>query len=218
MAQISMPESFFSSVKFELHRYMSANMLKGGRTQVMEQAEPRWMATFTTGRLNESRRRIWSGFWASLRGGLNELLAFDPSQDYPYNYPNFDSVVRSGGGSFTTGIAGVTAISANSVSVGGGGAGLLPANFALIPGDRFALVEGNNLGLYVLTEYHTANSGGQVILANFEPKILTNIFTTAAQAHFWRPRCVMIPDPNSWDMTITPDSPPATFSAIQKLF
>lgn len=214
-----MPESFFSSVKFDLHRYMSGNMLKGGRTQTMEQAEPRWMADFTTGRLDETRRRLWSGFWVSLRGGLRDFVAYDPSRDYPLAYASFNSMVRAGGGSFTSGQAGVTAISPQSITIGGGASGLLPANFQLAIGDRFSLVLGDRYSLHELTATATGNAGGVITIASFEPRILTNIFTTSSVAVFFRPACVMTPDPVSWDLrTSAEEPPPVSFTGIQKLY
>jgi hypothetical protein len=221
-APIDMPENFFQSAKFDLHEYVSGNMLKGGRTQVVQQAEPRWVADFTTGLLDETKMRKWRSFVAKLRGGRREFLAYDPAQEFPLAYPGgLSALTRAGGGSFTSGQVGVTAISETSITLGSGAGGAaFPASFQISEGDVFGLVNGTIYGRYVVTGGpFTASGGGSMTINSFEPRILTTLFTTGATAVFWRPGCAMTIDPTSWDFKPTGGTMvPASFTGIQRLY
>lgn len=194
---------------------MSTNQLVGGRTQVAQQAEPRWVAEYTTAQLSLGlQHRSWRAFWARMRGGLTPFLGYDPTQEFPAQYPNgFGGMTRAGGGSFD-GTATLTGISATQIALSG-----LPASFIFKEGDHIELRQTNDLrGLYIIISNVTAAAGGTVTLT-VEPQILITLFTVAAVANINRPSCVMVPIPESWSYAPTADSfPGASFQAIQRIY
>lgn len=217
-----MPENFFQSAKFDLKEYVSGNMLKGGRTQVVQQAEPRWVAEFTTGLLDETRMRQWRSFIAQLRGGRKDFLAYDPAQEFPLSYPSgMLSMTRASGGAFSDGRVGIQAISETSITLGSGtGGGSFPAGFIIMNGDVFGLISGNTYGRYVVTNGpFVVNGSGLIVINSFEPRILTTLFTTSSTSVWWRPACAMTIDPESWSFQPQGGTTvPASFSGIQRLY
>jgi hypothetical protein len=148
-----------------------------------------------------------------MKGGLIPFLAYDPAQEYPYNFPNgFAGINRAVGGAFL-GSANVTGLTANTIGLSG-----LPAVFTLVEGDYISLVQSTETyGLFQVAADVSSSSG--FMTATVEPTIKTTIFTTGSYANFVRPACVMIPIPESW--SYEPDSmsfPGATWEAIQKPF
>jgi hypothetical protein len=148
-----------------------------------------------------------------MKGGLIPFLAYDPAQEYPYNFPNgFAGINRAVGGAFL-GSANVTGLTANTIGLSG-----LPAVFTLVEGDYISLVQSTEIyGLFQVAADVSSSSG--FMTATVEPTIKTTIFTTGSYANFVRPACVMIPIAESW--SYEPDSmsfPGATWEAIQKPF
>lgn len=215
-APIPFPYTLFASVSFNLGRYTSQNRLYGGVTQVREQAEARWMGTFTTVPLDPAEMRAWRAFWDSLRGGLRGFVAHDEAQPYPLAYPNgFGGLTRAGGGAFD-GTATFAPVGGNQFSASLSG---LPAGFALAAGDMLELRQNNETrGLYRILSAVTASGGGAAAVT-VEPRINPALFTGAALARFERPSCIMTPDPASWSYTaVGGQMSPATFTGIQQIF
>lgn len=202
------------TIEFEIARAVSKNMLYGGLTQVREMGEPRWRATFTYAPMKRAEFQALQAWLDSLRGGMRTFLAHDALKSYPVSYRGgFGGLTRAVGGVFD-GTASVTGFAgADSFSVAA-----LPAGFVLRAGDMVGLVQGGNRGLYRILEDVTATAGGAATLT-VEPRIVPGLFTTAAQATFVRPACLMTLDPDSISASRTAMiRSPISFSGIQKVY
>lgn len=204
------PAHLFRDVSFDVKRFVFANSLHGGQTQVREAAEPRWMLSVSTVELNREMAQPWTSWAASMRGGMKTFHAYHPEKQYPLNYRTGWGGLTVGGSPFN-GTGDVTALTASTVALA-----LLPANFALRAGDMIGLVEGANRGLYEIVEDMTA-SGAGVGTVTVEPNILTSIFTAAAVAYFYRPTCIMNLIADSFAAPRSSRPQPVSFSAMQKL-
>jgi hypothetical protein len=208
---VAFPEGLFTVASFDLKRYVAQNHLAGGKTQEKELAEPRWLGRFTTGKMTPARIRAWRAFWDDMEAGRG-FLAHDPAQAYPLAYPaGFGALARAGGGAFD-GTGDVTALTATTIAIA-----TLPAGFSLVRGDLVGLKQGDLYALHRIMAAAVANNAGEIALT-VKPKVLTNVFTTAAIANFARPPCVMLPDRSSWSFAAQAGSrAPVSFAGIQRL-
>lgn len=198
---------------FEIRRFMSSNQLYGGTTQVREMAESRWGAEFTYAPMGRAQFQTLQAWLDSQRGGLRTFLAHDPLKPYPVSYTKAAmlALARAGGGAFD-GTATLTALSASGFTLAG-----LPNGFLLKAGDHVGLIQSGRYGVFRILEDVTATPGGAAALT-VEPRVPTNLFTTAASATLVRPSCSMILDPASSPSSRTAGSrAPISFSGIQSL-
>lgn len=192
------------TIDFKIARYVSTNLLYGGKTQVREQAEPRWMATFSYAPMPRTEFQALQSWLDSLRGGLRDFYAFDPLKSLPVNYRS--SGLPGGFGGTGT----VSSVTVNGFTVSG-----LPSGFVLKAGDMVGLEEGAKRGLYRITEDAT----GASVALTVEPRVNTTLFSSAAVARVVRPVCVMTLDGESIsDQRTAQIRNPITFSAIQKVY
>lgn len=197
-----------ASGDLQLVRSMNINRRRGGRVQVSERADPRWRLEWTSVNLGRASFQEVEAFLESLRGGLNDFLAYKWERPYPVNYPNgFAGETRQGGGAFD-GTGNVDAVTATSVTISN-----LPSAFDLLPGDMVGLVEAGNYSLHLVMEAATAVAG--VVTLSVEPHIKTNIFSSAATANFDRPKCKMMLEDYSGPRGLAPS--PVSVSAIQRI-
>ncbi len=210
-----LPVIGMSSIRFELRRFMAQNQLAGGATDVIDLAESRWWAEFTTRPMRRRDAQAFAAWFNSLRGGLEDFLGYDMSRCFPIEYASgFAGINRAAGGAFP-GTATVTARTGHTLSLSG-----LPANFQLRAGDLVGLTQTVGgvvqYGLHEIQEDVTGDAGGAATLT-VEPAILTNVFTTAAQANFAKPKCRMTIDQNSRSFVVQINLDPFSFSGIQKV-
>ena len=204
VAPVSIPYNHFSTVSYDLRRYMAQNALYGGTTQVMDLGEPRWVAQYRTALLSETQRRAFKLFWDTMKGGLVPFLGYDPSQAVPLAYA--DTGFPAG----FNGFAGISAINPGGFTMFG-----LPAGFVLTAGDLVELAQGDNHALYRIT---SASGPSTTVAVTVIPNVRTDIYTSPT-ANVLRPACSMVVDPGSWSHAAEAGTlTPAAFSAIQKVY
>jgi hypothetical protein len=203
VAPLVIPYNHFATVSYDLRRYMAHNALYGGGTQVMELAEPRWVANYRTALLSEQQRREFKLFWDRMKGGQVPFLGYDPSQPVPlaYHYTGLPSGFP--------GITNISALHADGFTMYG-----LPNPFTLTPGDLVELFQGDNHAVFRVV---TATVPSTDIALTVIPRVPLDIFT-APFGNVLRPACNMIVDPGSWSHAAEAGTlTPASFSAIQKI-
>ncbi len=191
----ALPATRFARSNFQLQRYNSVNLIEGGATEGFDVADPRWRGLFLSRPVAEPDIGVWEAWGESLDGVMKRFLGYDTKRPFPRSYPNgFAGVNRAGGGAFD-GTATVTALTASTIGLSG-----LPANMPLKVGDVVSLVQSAKYGRFRILEDVTGSAGG-VATVTVRPFVLTNIFTTAAQANFDKPKAEMIVEPGSWDIS-----------------
>jgi hypothetical protein len=208
-----LPATKFSTSHFQPVRFDSVNLLEGGATEGFETADPRWRALYVSRPIALDDIGTWESWNESLDGVLKRFLGYDTKRPFPRSYrPNgFTGINRAGGGAFN-GTATVTALTASTIALS-----TLPANFALKVGDVVGLVQSGKYARYRILEDVTGSAGG-VATVTVRPFVLTNIFTTAATANFDKPKCEMIVEPGSWDISPEGIFCRASWSGLQVLY
>lgn len=186
----------------------SARGLVVNRTQTID---PAWRAVITSGLLENEMRSIWSAWKKSLRG-LKTFVAYDLQRPTPRAYP-----AATAPGQISAGWSGTATVTAVGAVGAAGALGLsgLPSGYQAKVGDRVGLEQGGRYGYYEILEDNTA-AGGAIVLT-VAPFLHTTVFTTAAVARLWRPKCQFVLDWNTWRETTVPDPTPVSFKAIQVL-
>ncbi len=183
---------------------------KGTVINLSQVNDPVWKGTFETGLLSVAEQAVWSSWRKSLRGGLKTFLAYDVRRQTPLAYPT---------AKLPTDISGAWDGNAVVASLGLSGAlGLsdLPANYQFKAGDRIGLVEDNHYGYHEVMEDVVANGAG-VAAVTVSPFLFTEVFTTAAVAVIWRPKCQFIIDVKTWAESGTVEPSAVSFVGAQKL-
>lgn len=202
------------TVEFELSRGMAMNRLAGGSIQVRETAEPRWRCALTWAPMQRAEYQALRAWVDTMRGGLRTFLAHDALQPYPVLYPKAKllALTRPGGDAFD-GTATVASLSASAIGLTN-----LPVGFALKAGDYLGLVQSGRYGLHRLVEDATAAGPSGTLTASVEPRVATNLFTTAAVATVVRPSCTMVLDASPFSPSRSAASrAPVSLSGIQDL-
>lgn len=183
----------------------SARGLVLNRTQTLD---PVWRAVITSGLLQTDMRAIWSA-WKKSLGGLRPFVAYDLQHPMPRAYPTATAPGHISAG--WNGTADVTALGAGgALSLAG-----LPSTYKAKAGDRIGIEQAGRYGYYEILEDKTALAGA--VTLTLAPFLHTTVFTTAATARLWRPKCQFVLDWNSWQETTVPEPTPITFQAVQLL-
>lgn len=163
---------------------VTARHARGRAGTTMRVREPVWIAKYESEPVDLATRAEWQAWANSLRGGLRMFLGWDVTRHQPFAYPNgVPSILDSS----WDGTATVEDLSTpGSIAVSGA-----PANFALRPGDRVGLVENGIHGYFEVVEPVNADGSGDMAIA-VEPLVPAGLFTTAATAVLYRPRCKMV--------------------------
>ncbi|TPK38703.1 hypothetical protein [Mesorhizobium sp. B2-5-3] len=207
-----LPDYQLTECTFDLMDNVSSSASgKGLQINLSQVVDPTWKATIQT-RLRKpteyASTAIWSAWKKSLRG-MKPFVAYDFGRPNPIAYLTAAA---------STDIAPAWNGTATVTSLGLSGAlGLsgLPATYQAKVGDRVGLEEGGHYGYYEVLEDKTAVAG--VATLTVAPFLHTTVFTTAAVARLWRPKCQFILDWNSWSAPATRDFGAISFNAYQRL-
>lgn len=181
----------------------------GARVNLTQVADPIWMFDAETVPHWGNERRTWSAWKNSLRGGLNEFIAYDITRNPPLAYPNASSPEDISGGWDGTAI--VTAIGLS----GELGLSGLPTGYQFSEGDRIGLEEGGARGYYEIVEDTTAVGTSATVTVS--PHLHAGIFTNAAVARIWQPVAKFVLDWQSWSAEDTIEPTPISFTAYQRV-
>lgn len=203
------------TVLLELADNVAMSASAGGRVINRSQVnDPVWRCSVETYTLRAPGRAEWGAWKNSLLGGLRSFLVVDSRRRWPLAYPDARAPAQISAG--WAGTASVTALGAGGMLTLAG----LPAGYKLTAGDRIGLEQGTPLrrGYYEVMESVTA-SGAGVVAVPVAPFLHATIFTTAAVARLWQPRCECVIDWQSWrDQTGgVPSMGTMNFEAWQKL-
>lgn len=193
-----MPETGTSVLAFEPQRVDFQAPEAGGRLGGVQAGFPKWMASWTIGKIGEDRSDLWRAWYARMRGSQRRFLGRDMRRPYPKLYPNgFGGMIAVGIGPFGG------AANSWSVAINAEGDCLLtlaglPAGLALSVGDYVGLKwddpaagAGNHYrrSLHRAIEPATSTAAGDVQLM-VEPPV-PSLVPAGALAHLDRPACVM---------------------------
>lgn len=192
MALKEMHDYFFSECLFELNENAVASPSgRGLFINVTQTGDPAWQGTFVTGDLSFFDLAQWKAWKKSLRGGFVPFTAFDDRYPSPLMYPDTENPQDVFDG--WDGTATVTSLGLSGLlSVSG-----LPEYYEAVPGDRVGLEQGDYRGYYEIVQGGTVGSAG-TLQVSVLPFLHTTLFTTAAVARFWQPRCKFILNLDSW--------------------
>jgi hypothetical protein len=202
----------YTQAVFELSYNMALNRNGAGMIEAVELGDAIWQATFTTEPLTWSQRAALSAWAASLRGGLQTFLGYDPFRQWPAAYRTKAAVLaltRAGGGAFD-GTATLSAIATNNATLGG-----LPAGYQASVGDMVSLPRPNKQrSLHNLVEAVTANGSGQATL-NLEPAVPADCVTSSPDVRLVKAPAVMLLNWDSLKPSAGVGRQSATFTATQ---
>ncbi|TPN79961.1 hypothetical protein [Mesorhizobium sp. B1-1-2] len=206
-----LPDYLLTECSFDLlDNVSSSSSRKGLQINLSQVVDPTWKATIQT-RVRkhfDPQQAVWSAWKNSLRG-LKSFVAYDLARPRPLAYPNAAASTDIAAG--WDGTATVTSLGLS----GALGLSALPTAYQAMVGDRVGLEEGGHFGYYEVLENKTAVAG--VATLTVVPFLHTTIFTTAAVARLWRPKCQFILDWNSWSAPATTQSGAVSFNAYQRL-
>jgi hypothetical protein len=171
-----------------------------------------WEALYQTKPLIESRAAVWHAWKLSLRGPSGTFKAHDTRRCYPIFYgPSVLTLTRFGGGVFNGSVS-VTAVTGETISLGG--PLFLPASFIFRAGDyvSFAWLGGQHL--VRILEDTNANASGAATLT-VDPWLRTG-GTLPATGTIVKAWCSMKIKPGTWQGERT-NLDPVAFEAIQHL-
>ncbi|MAZ83126.1 MAG: hypothetical protein CME90_05895 [Hoeflea sp.] len=165
-----------------------------------------WSASFATVPLNLVERAEWQAWYNSLHGGLKKFLGWDITRHQPLGYPNGVPAIRDGtwDGTATVEDLGTPGL----ISVSG-----VPAGFILLPGDRVGLTEGERFGYFEISTKSVADPDGTMELP-VHPWV-SSVFSTAATAVLFRPRCRMAIISQSFSCPGVPGLARVSFQAVE---
>ncbi len=185
----------------------SGNGLVLNRSQFVD---PIWQTTIVTGLLDIVKQAEWSAWKKSLGGGLRTFVAYDVRRQTPLAYPNAKAPTDIKAG--WNGTATVTSVGLS----GALGLSGLPENYKVTVGDRIGLEQSNHYGYYEIIESVTANGAG-VATVTVTPFLHSSLFTTAAVARIWRPKCEFVIGQANYSESGTKEPSPISFTGTQKL-
>jgi hypothetical protein len=183
---------------------------KGTKINLSQVNDPVWQGTFATGLLYPGDLAIWSAWRKSLRAGLKTFLAYDVRRRTPIAYPTAKTPAD-----IKAGWDGSAVITSLGLS-GALGLSGLPANYQFKAGDRIGMTENANYGYHEVVEDILGNGAG-IATVTVTPFLFTGIFSTAAVAQLWQPRCQFQIDPTTWVESGTVEPAPVTFKGYQRL-
>lgn len=174
------------------------------RTQVMD---PVWRATIETGLMYREQEAIWSAWKKSLRG-LNGFIAYDRKRMAPFAYPGAKTP-----GDISSGWSGTATVTSIGLS-GALGLSGLPATYQAKVGDRVGLEQSGRYGYFEVIEDSTATAGALTVTVT---PFLQSVFTTAATARLWRPKCKFSLISSTWREVGKAEPTAVSFEAVQIL-
>ena len=193
-----------------LDNVSSSGFNKGKAVNLSRVTDPIWKFNIRTGLLDLSTEKIWSSWKKSLNGGFTSFLAYDVKRQYLGGYPN--ATQPSDVYATWNGTAAVD-------DVGNSGqltVSQLPANYQAKIGDRVALEQSGYIGYYEILEDATADGSGDLIVT-VSPFLHTGVFDENAIARFWRPKCKLIIDWQSYVESGRQEPSPISFVGYQIL-
>lgn len=182
----------------------SARGLVINRTRVFDRT---WTLRAKTRPLDRVQRAKWSA-WRNDLGGLNDFLAYDVTLSAPLAYPAALTAADVGAG--WDGTATVTSVGLSGLL----GVAGLPASYRAMPGDRVGLEQGGYYGYYEVLDEGIAVAGALTLRV---APLLHGVFTTAATARLWRPKCKFALAGKSWTEAGPVSPSPISFEAEQVL-
>lgn len=182
----------------------------GNKVNLSQIVDPTWTLDVQTVPMWAQDKRAWSAWKQSLRGGLRQFVAYDPSRNPPAAYPNATTPAQIGAA--WTGTATVTSLGLS----GALGLSALPAGYKATAGDRVSLEQSGAIGYYEILEDATANGDGAVTLT-VAPFLHTSVFTTAAVARLWQPKAKFVIDWQSWTDETSVELSAISFRAFQRV-
>lgn len=182
---VALPVFTWSSIQLELQRFVSQSQSGGRLTNVVEYADPIWLASFTTKSVQHLKLRPLEAWWQSLRGGIRSVRYRHPSYSCPVAH------IRARGPELDSGIVS-TITSGNVLAVSSVAAGLI-----LTPGDYITVAQG---ALYAVGQIVAVSGAGTTRTIEIEPP-LPSTFAAAAVVYFDRIEMLMRPVVTSWEAT-----------------
>lgn len=178
----------------------------GKAVSAVDQYDPWFRAEFQTVPLAPQRRRVWSAWRNSLRGGMKSFLAYDAMRSFPLAYPAGVPSIIAGtwNGSGIT-----TALSARGMTVEG-----VAAGYQASVGDHVGLVQDGKYSVHEIVEAAAADGSGDISII-FEPYVVLTMFSIGATAVFWRPKARFILDHETWEDDGDIEFTPISFVGLQ---
>jgi len=169
-----------------------------------------WQLAMTTRLLNETEYGKWHAWFLSLRGGAQSFKGRDPRRCYPLAYGEDVFGLDLPGGLPFDGLCQVTAVSGDTITLGG-----LPAAYQVSVGDYISFPWLGGQTLVKALEPITANGSGVTAAFAIGPWLRTPgaVPVTATLVRAW---CLMRPKPGSWKGERS-GFMPISFEAIQTL-
>lgn len=182
---VALPVVTWSAFSFELQRFVSQAQSGGRLTNVIEYADPLWLASFSTKAVQHLKMRPVEAWWNSLRGGLRSVLYRHPSYACPVAH------IRARGPETDSGVVS-SVTSGNVVAISSVAAGLV-----LAPGDFVTLKQST---LYAVGQVVAVSGTGTTRTVEVEPP-LPSAFTAGAVVYFDRIEMIMRPVATSWEVS-----------------